>query len=61
MSDAVTDPERSQSIDFGEGAQGDQVLVAFQQIQAVGISGIIHKMTVGFVQDDEHMGTEPYP
>jgi hypothetical protein len=52
--EAVTDAEAGEALDFGEGAEDDDIAAGSHVLQGVG--GIVDEFVVGFVEDDDDVG-----
>jgi len=55
MADAVADAEPGKAIDFGKGAQGEDVVVLLEEFEGVGEIGALGIFLVGFVDNNQNI------
>jgi len=53
MADTIADAETGEAIDFGEGAQGEDVVVLAEEFEGIGEIGALGVLAIGFIEDDK--------
>ena len=53
MADAVADAESGEPVNFGEGVEGQDVVVLFEELRGVGKIGALGVFEIGFVENHE--------